>query len=92
MNERINIEELEKQCLEAEKNFKILHEQLTQMKKEEKEAKQAKLRLEKETRKKEVEDAFDKYIKLHKAYEKDYGRPTPSINFINEFPWNLFWN
>ena len=92
MDEKMNIEELKKQCLEAEKNFKILHEQLAQMMKEEEETKQAKLRAEKEARRKEVDDAFNKYIELHKAYEKDYGHYIISRNFINEFPWNLFWN
>lgn len=48
---------------EAEKYEQILAED---------EAKRAKLKAEKESRKKEIEDAYQKYIDLLSQYEKDY--------------------
>lgn len=59
---------------------------------EEEQKKAEELKVVKEARRKEVDDAFDKYIELHKAYEKDYGVYIISRNFINGFPWGLFWN
>lgn len=70
---KINIEELERQCLEAEKNFKLLREQFETAKKEEEEAKQAKLEAEKQKRCDEVIDAYKKFEALKTAYVDDYG-------------------
>jgi hypothetical protein len=57
---------------------------------EEDEKKRKELNLKKEMRKQEVDYAFEKYIELSTAYEKDYGPYL--LTRINEFPWNLFWN
>lgn len=70
---KLTIEELEEQCLEAEKAFKTLHEQLIQAKKEEEEAQRAKLQAEKEARYKEVVDAYENFAELKDAYVADYG-------------------
>ena len=76
MEKKMNIKELEEQCLEAEKAFKILHDQLTKAKKEEEEAKQAKLKLEKDARYKEVIDAYENFEELRSKYVEDYGSFT----------------
>lgn len=68
-----NIEELEKQYLEAEKNFNVLRDQLLQAKKEEEEKKKAKLEAEKEIRYKGVVDAYKRFEKLRENYINDYG-------------------
>ena len=70
---KINIEELEQQCLEAEKNFKLLREQFEAAKKEEEEARQAKLEAEKQQRYNDVIDAYRKFTELKDAYVNDYG-------------------
>ena len=49
-------------------------------KREDAERKQAELALQKEARKKEVEEAAEKYHKLFKAYIKDYGAISISGN------------
>lgn len=72
-DKKFSIEELEQQCLEAEKNFKTLHEQLAQARKEEEEVKQAKLKEEKEIRRKELDEAFERFNKLRNAFVRDYG-------------------
>lgn len=71
--ESVNIEELKKQCNEAEQNFKTLNEQLNQAIREEEDRKKAELALEKEKRKKEVDDAIKNAKNLLNAYVKDYG-------------------
>jgi hypothetical protein len=67
-------------------------------KREEKERKKAELALQKETRKKEVEDALDKYYVLLKAYLKDYGSLTIGENETNDLkpffaskPWHWWF-
>ena len=90
MEKKINIEELEKQCLEAEQNFKTLHEQLTKARKDEEEAKQAKLKAEKDTRYKEVIDAYDKFEKLRNKYVDDYGGFTFKTTSSLPYWWNTF--
>lgn len=73
MEKKLNIEELEKQCLEAEKNFKKLKEQFNEAKKAEKEAKKAKLEAEKQARYDAVVDAYKKFEDLKTKYVDDYG-------------------
>lgn len=90
MEKKINIEELEKQCLEAEKNFKALHNQLTKAKEAEKEAKVAKLKAEKDARYKEVVDAYENFEELRSKYVDDYGSFT--FKTTSNLPnwWNMF--
>ena len=73
MDNKINIEDLKKQYLEAEKQFKILSEQLTKAQKEEEEAKKKKLEEKRDARQKEVQDALDNYHKLLREFIRDYG-------------------
>ena len=70
---KINISELEQQCLEAENNFKLLREQFEAAKREEEEAKQAKLEAEKQKRYDDVVEAYERFAKLKSAYVDDYG-------------------
>ena len=49
-------------------------------KREEEDRKKAELALQKETRKKEIEDAADNYKKLIKAYIEDYGSISITSN------------
>ena len=81
----MTIEELEKQYKEAAKKATMLGEQLEQKKQEEEYKKKAQLALEKEARKKEVDEAFDNYVTLFKKYINDYGSYcplTPSADYI----------
>jgi len=79
-DKNFNIEELEQQCLEAEKNLKTLHEQLNAAKQEEEKTKQEKLKAEKEARKKELDEAFNRYCKLKQDFLKDYGYYSTSTS------------
>lgn len=73
MEKKFTIEELEKQCLKAEKTFQDLKEQLILAKKEEEESRQAKLMAEKSARYKEVIDAYENFEELRSKYVDDYG-------------------
>lgn len=88
-------EDLRKQCEEAREKFEALNEQLKQVEQEEEERKKAQLAIEKENRKKEVDEAFDKYNELLKAYIKDYGvySITTSCDDFNWWPklWRGFF-
>jgi hypothetical protein len=87
MEKKMNIEELEKQCLQAEEAFKTLHEQLVKARKEEEEAKQEKLRAEKENRYKEVIGAYENFEELRGKYVNDYG----SFSFTNSNSDGYSW-
>ena len=92
MEKKLNIEELEKACLEAEKNFKTLHDKLTKARKDEEESKLAKLAAEKETRYKEVIDAYDNFEELRSKFVEDYGSFTFGKSSYSNLPnwWNMF--
>lgn len=89
MEKKINIEELEKQCLEAEQNFKTLHEQLTKARKDEEETRQAKLKAEKDARYKEVIDAYEKFKELRSKYVDDYDSFTFKTTSNLPYWWNM---
>lgn len=89
--EELTIEELTKAYEEAKNNVDTLREKLAKAKQEEENRKRAELALTQQARKKEMDDAFAKYVELSKAYEKDYG-PYVIDTYVNEFPWHLFWN
>lgn len=91
MDKKINIEELEKQCLEAEKNFKKLSEQLNTAKKEEEQKRAEKLAAEEEARYQEVMEAKDNYICLLKAYINDYGTITIKNDYSDLKPWSWWF-
>lgn len=86
MSTKRDIKELEKQCLEAEKIFKTLQEQLAQAMKEEEEAKKAKLAAEKQKRYDAVVSAYEKFEELRTKYVDDYGSFTFKTNDEN-FNW-----
>ena len=73
---KIDINELERQCLEAEEHSKLLRKQFETAKKEEEEKKKAKLAAERETRYDEVMDAYNKFEELRSKFVDDYGRFT----------------
>ena len=70
---KTNVEELEQQYLEAEKNFNLLREQFEAAKREEEEVKKAKLAEEKQKRYGAVMDAYEEFEKLKTEYINDYG-------------------
>lgn len=86
----INVEELTKQYEEAKKNFENLGVELRLAQKEEEERRKAQLALEKETRKKEVDDALENCRTLVNAYIKDYGSYR-TITTSHNFPFNTWW-
>lgn len=83
------VEELTRQYEEAKKNCEAINEQLKLAQQEDEEKKKAQLALEKESRKKEVDDAFENYHKLLKAYIEDYGSYAQTTE-TDWFP-NSFW-
>lgn len=91
MEKKLTIEELEMQYLDAEKKCKALHEQLSQAKKAEEEAKKARLASEKDERYKEVVGAYENFEELRSKFVDDYGFFTfQSTNgFDDRHSW--FW-
>lgn len=69
----MTLEELEKEYAKATEEYYNLEKQLKQKQQEEKDRRTAQLAVDKEKRKKEVEEAYNHYSKLVKAYIKDYG-------------------
>lgn len=87
------IEELEAQYKLAEEKRNALKEQIEQKKKEEMELREAQLALEKDARKKEVDDALQRYKTLLRAYMKDYGIYSYASNDdIFDMFSSKFWN
>ena len=95
VTKKTNIAELRAQCLEAEKNFKDLQNQLAQAEKEEKELKEAQLALEKNARRKEVDESIAKTKGLLKAFINDYGiysfTSTDDDTVFSSRFWNLIY-
>ena len=69
----MTIEELEKEYAEITKEYQLIEEELKKKKQEEKDRKTAQLAADQEKRKKEVDEAFEKYYTLIKEYIRDYG-------------------
>lgn len=87
------IEELEAQYKLAEEKRNALKQQIEQKKREEEELREAKLALEKDARKKEVDEALTKYKTLLKAYMNDYGMysyasPDDGFDLFSSKFWN----
>lgn len=87
------IEELEVQYKLADEKRNALKQQIEQKKKEEEELRETKLAIEKDARKKEVDEAFEKYKMLLKAYMNDYGvySYTSDDDIFDMFS-SKFWN
>ena len=91
----LTVEELTKACTEAKESWEALCEQLNKVKQEEEDRKRAQLALEKESRKKAVDDAYEHYNKLLKDYIKDYGAYAMTLDpddgwFPNKFFRDFF--
>ena len=86
------IEEMEKQYSEMRKQCNNLYEQIKQKKQDEADRIKAELALQKEARRKEVDEALKNYNELLKAYLADYGTYR-SEEFSDDFAWypNKFW-
>ena len=89
------IEELEAQYKLAEEKINAIKQQIEQKKKEEEDLKKAKYDMEKKARKKEVDDAVEKAIKLVDAWTNDFGiysykSDDDNSIFSSKF-WNLIW-
>ena len=67
------IEELKKMYEDSLKESNTIGEMLRQKEKDEEDRKRAELALQKEARKKEIDEVLEKYNQLVKAYIKDYG-------------------
>lgn len=85
----VSVEELKRQCEEAKKNFETLYEELKKAEQEEKEKREAKLALEKEARKAEVDKAYETYRKLVNDYVNDYGSYS-TVTGTDDFVAGLF--
>ncbi len=88
----LTIEELKKLHHDLLNETNTVSALLQQKVQEEEDRKKTQLALEKEARKKEVDEALDNYNKLLKAYMKDYGAYT-STTYSDDFAWypNKFW-
>ena len=84
------IEELKKMKEDASKEYETISEMLRQKEKEEEDRKKAELTLNKEARKKELDDAIENARKLLQKWMKDYGSYGFSGN-TNESLFNLLW-
>lgn len=73
MNENKSLEELAKDLEQAKQAYEFIQHCYNTKAKEEAEARKAQLAAEKEARHKAVEDAYDIYLELRRAYVKDYG-------------------
>ena len=81
----LTLDELKKQLSKIGEEYSNLNEIIKKREVEEEDRKKAKLALEKENRKKEVDDALKIYQDLLNAYLKDYGSYS-NINMC-ELPW-----
>ena len=84
------IEELKKMKEDAAKEYETIDTMLKQKKKEEEEYRRAQLALEKESRKKELDDAINNTHKLLKSWLEDYGTYNGSTNadkILFDFLW-----
>lgn len=88
----LTLEELEKQYTELTEKRNAIKEQFDRKLKEEEDRKKAQLAIEKEKRKKEIEEAEDNYRRLLKAYIADYGSYS-TITSTSDSDWypNSFW-
>ena len=92
-NKEYTIEELQEKREKAKKNYELFNELLEAKKKEEKEREEAKLAKERESRKKELDDALERYKMLLRAYMRDYGIYSySSDDDIFDLFNSKFWN
>ena len=87
----MTIEDMRKQLQEAQKRADELRENLNKAVQEEEDRKKAQLALEKENRKKEVDEAYENYNTLLKAYIKDYGTYSNITTSSTDSTWFPAW-
>ena len=86
------IEELQKQCYEAQKTFEQLSRLIEEKKRDEEKLREAKLAKEKDARKKEVDESISKCRMLIKEYTNDYGVYSFISSGDDEIFNSRFWN
>lgn len=86
------IEELEAQYKLAEEKRNALKQQIEEKKKEEEKLREAQFMKEKETRKKEVDEAVAKAIDLVRAWTDDFGIYSYKSDDDNSIFSSKFWN
>ena len=87
------LEELEQQYKLAEEKRDAIQKQIEQRKRKEEEIREAQLALEKDARKKEVDEALATYKMLLRKYMKDYGMYSYTSNDdIFDMFSSKFWN
>ena len=87
---KLTKEEMKKQLEEAQQRVNELRESLNKVEQEEEDRRKAELALAQETRKKEVDEAFENYQKLLNNYIKDYDSYHKISDADLCFP-NAFW-
>ena len=91
----MTLEELQKQCKEAKKNFEVLNEQLKKVQQEEEKRKKEQLANEKDIRYEEIELASKHLNDLIQKYIDDYGSfgfsRSYSDNGNDYFPYRYHW-
>ena len=88
----LTIKELEEQYKKMTEQCNALNEQINQKKKDEEARKQAQLSFEKDARRKEVEEAYDRLNTLVNNYIKDYGSLSFTKNNKNEHEHPYLWH
>jgi hypothetical protein len=92
MKNNFTLEELEKQYKEAEEKYKNIAETYAAKKKEEEDKKREALAVEKEVRKKEIEEVGEHLCSLITAYVKDYGSYSATRSYHDDdFPYLWHW-
>lgn len=86
----LTVEELRKMYEDALKESNTLGEMLKQKEKDEADKKKAQLALEKETRRAEVDAAFNAYSELLNKYIEDYGSYITTAK-NDEWMFDKFW-
>lgn len=89
---KMTLEELEKQYNEAAEKYESISKAYAVKKKEEDEKKREALAIEKEIRKKEIEEAEEHLCSLIAAYIKDYGSYSTTRSYHDgDFPYLWHW-
>ena len=89
----MTIEELEKEYVKITEERQNIERALKQKKQDEEDRRVTQLALDKEKRKKELDEAYENYIALANAYARDYGSysivtsNTLSSNSLLHDPW-----
>ena len=83
-NEEKTLEQLTEELIQAQKAYDAKKEEIIKEEKERAERKQAELALEKDKRRKEIEEAEKHYHNLIKQYIEDYGKYEVSCSYEDD--------